>query len=126
MIESILQFLINLLTRWQNRESLKTFGAARSGEWNRVRDEYLKEHPKCEVCGGTEGLQVHHKLPFNIHPEYELLKSNLITLCEKSGRNHHLIFGHLGSFRSWNVDVAEDSKIWYNKISNRPEKVAVK
>ena len=120
MIETLLQWLIALLTRYQNRESLKLGGAARSSEWTKVRNAFIKENPRCAVCGGQEDCQAHHRKPFHLYPELELEESNLITLCEKAGRNHHLIFGHLGNFQSWNNLVAVDAEIWREKIRNRP------
>jgi hypothetical protein len=96
--------------------------AARSGHWPAVRKQHLALHPVCEVCGGTEKLEVHHRRPFHLHPDLELDPSNLVTLCEsgKGGVNCHLHFGHLGSYRSFNVDVLLDAAIWLGKIKNRP------
>lgn len=116
MIEKLLEYLLYF---WQNRESVKTLGGIRSPEWSKVREAYIKEHPTCEVCGKTEQCQVHHKLPFHLHPELELNPTNFITLCEGSG-NHHLWFGHLGNFKSFNKDVMEDSNLWNIKIKSRP------
>jgi len=67
-------------------------------------------------------VEVHHILPFHIHPEKELDPSNLITLCEKkdNGVNCHLLFGHLGSFKSLNAFVVKDSHEWSKKIKGRP------
>ena len=52
----------------------------------------------------------------------ELDPANLIVLCEnwKDGVCCHLLFGHLGSFKSFNVDVVADAKLWHDKITNRP------
>jgi 5-methylcytosine-specific restriction protein A len=96
--------------------------AARSGHWSTVRKNHLALHPTCAVCGGTEKLEVHHRRPFHLHPELELEPTNLVTLCEsgKGGVNCHLHFGHLGSFRSFNVDVLIDAATWLGKIKNRP------
>ena len=92
----------------------------RSPKWSEVRTAFVKEHPTCEVCGGTDKRQVHHIQPFHTHPERELDPSNLITLCESKAGNHHLWWGHLGSFKSWNMDVREDAKKWGAKIRARP------
>ena len=86
MIESILNFFIDLLRRWQNRESLKTLGAVRSSKWPAVRKKHLEEHPVCAICGSTKRIEVHHIIPFNIDPTKELDPNNIITLCE-SGKN---------------------------------------
>lgn len=104
-------------------EKQKTHGKKRSQEWPKARKAYLKIHPKCFVCLGTDKLNVHHKQPFHLNPELELDPKNFITLCEtkKKGINCHLAFGHLGSFKSFNKDVVEDTKTWRLKILNRPK-----
>lgn len=96
--------------------------AARSGEWPAVRARHLKLFPTCAVCGGTKKLNVHHIKPFHLHPELELDPKNLITLCEalKGGANCHLLFGHLGNFKSFNVEVKADTTSWFRKIATRP------
>ncbi|WP_233343621.1 HNH endonuclease [Burkholderia cepacia] len=96
--------------------------AKRSSHWAATRRQHLELHPACAMCGGTEKLDVHHIRPFHLHPELELEPSNLITLCEAGhgGANCHLLFGHLGNFRSFNVDVAADAARWNDKITHRP------
>ena len=119
MIEFILQFL---LRKWQNRQSLKTLGAARSSGWQKVRKEYITKYPFCALCSGTKTLEVHHKQPFHIKPELELDPKNLITLCE-SGKNGivcHRAFGHLGDYKSVNNQVDDDVMVWKTKFDNRP------
>jgi len=116
MLENILEFLIELLEKWNNRESLKLFGARRSSGWRAVRNKHIKRCSVCVVCGTRKNLEVHHILPFNQNPELELDPRNLITLCRK----HHLLFGHLRSYRSWNKNVILDASIWSLKIKNRP------
>lgn len=96
--------------------------ATRSDHWPKVRLEHLEKEPVCAVCGGSEHLEVHHRLPFHLHPELELDPTNLITLCEAGhgGINCHLAIGHLGNFHSFNADVIADSAMWSEKIHNRP------
>jgi 5-methylcytosine-specific restriction enzyme A len=96
--------------------------AARSPHWPKVREEHLQIQPVCVVCGGSVKLNVHHIKPFHLHPELELDHKNLVTLCEaeKDGVNCHLLFGHLGNFRSFNKDVREDASQWGEKIKRRP------
>ena len=116
MIEKLLTWA---LLKWQNRESLKLFGVARSSEWWKTKLKFEKLHPKvCAVCNGTKSVQLHHKLPFHNHPELENDLNNLIWLCEE--KNCHLRFGHLYSFRSWNETIEDDAKYWRQKISTRP------
>jgi 5-methylcytosine-specific restriction endonuclease McrA len=90
----------------------------RSGKWPRVRKQHLKEHSACAVCGGKKDVEVHHVRPFHKSPKLELDPANLITLC-----NHlrcHLLIGHLGCFRSWNVDVRKMAALIFGKIVRRP------
>lgn len=97
-------------------------GKRRSPKWGKVRAEYLKEHPLCEVCGGSKGRECHHRIPFYLQPELELDPKNLITLCRKN--RCHLNFGHLFSYKSYNPSVETDALKWNNKIVSRPtEKV---
>jgi 5-methylcytosine-specific restriction endonuclease McrA len=93
----------------------------RSSKWSRIRNIHLKEKPKCAACGGHKKLEVHHIKPFNKYPELELEPSNLITLCEskKNGVNCHLLFGHLGNYKTINPTVLEDVLTWFNKITQR-------
>lgn len=95
----------------------------RSDKWPAVRKAHLAKHPVCEVCGGDKKLEVHHKKPFHLHPELELDPKNLITLCEakNNGANCHLLFGHLGNFKSFNLMVVKDAQSWSCKIEHRPK-----
>ena len=115
-----MQKLLDLLNWWNNRDSLRTLGAVRSPKWPLIRAEHLKMYPKCAVCCGSEKIEVHHKLPFHLNPDMELNLGNLISLCSKAGKECHLVFGHLGSFKSWNPDIEEDAWMWREKISERP------
>lgn len=110
----MINWLYNL---FQDRE----FGATRSPKWENVRKVHLDNEPLCAVCK-TKGsflnrIEVHHIVPFYIAETMELLPSNLITLC----RTHHKLFGHLGSWKSYNTRVLEDCLIWYGKIKTRPK-----
>lgn len=92
----------------------------RSSGWSKVRSIHLKHQPTCQNCGKKKmlGMQVHHIVPFHINPDLELSFPNLITLCDNP--RCHLDKGHLGYFRSWNVNVVEDCKTWLKKYSERP------
>ncbi len=94
----------------------RTLGAARSGLWPRVRKTHLELNPSCAVCGTKEGCEVHHIIPVHKDKRLELDHNNLITLCE----DHHLLFGHLGSFHSYNEEVGIDAKMWASRIKMRP------
>ena len=95
-------------------------GHARSPEWHRVAREHLLHEPACVVCGYRgDGLQVHHIKPFHLHPSLELDPRNLVTLCEVSGRDHHLLIGHLDEWESYNVDVRDDARRFHSKTANQ-------
>ena len=113
----IKQIITNITDVIQGKTNL---GTSRSPKWPKVRADHLKYFPKCEVCGSNKGLQVHHIKPFHLDPLLELDPTNLITLCENNGVNCHLTFGHLGSFKSFNEKVVEDSATWNAKLKNRP------
>lgn len=94
----------------------------RSSRWPAFRRAHLQNHPYCESCGKKKkvGMQVHHIVPFSVDPSKELINSNLLTLC--SNPRCHLDKGHLGYWRSWNVNVLTDCKIWLWKYKTRPLK----
>jgi 5-methylcytosine-specific restriction protein A len=104
----------------KNLFSNRNFGAVRSPKWPEVEKDFKILHPLCEVCG-TKGtllnqINIHHCVPFHKDISKELDFDNLWTLC----RQHHFLFGHLMSWKSWNVNVREDSANFRNKITNRP------
>ena len=94
----------------------KTFGAGRSGHWPLVRGNFIKDHPECAVCGGENELEVHHIIPVFVDKTQELNPKNLITLCNP----HHLLFGHLMKWKSFNKNVVKDAILWRERIENRP------
>ena len=127
MIEKILLFFSSifshLLSYWQNRESLKLGGVPRSPLWRMFRQkQIILRGGKCELCGGTELLELHHIEPFHKNPVRELDPTNVMILCE-SGKNGivcHRGFGHLGNYQSININVEADVREWRLKIQNRP------
>ena len=106
------------------KDIIKGIPGSRSPRWSTVRKKHLEANPVCAACGSTEKLEVHHIMPFHLDPELELEPTNLITLCEskKNGVTCHLLFGHLGNYKSFNKNAKEDAELWKDKISNRPEK----
>lgn len=98
---------------------LKTLAltTARSGKWEGVRNTYAKAHPKCVFCGGPVE-NVHHKIPFWIWPEGELVESNLCSVC----RFDHKEWCHLGDWKSWNTELDRDIARWRMRIETRPMK----
>ncbi|HET6916932.1 MAG TPA: HNH endonuclease signature motif containing protein [Acidimicrobiales bacterium] len=80
----------------------------RSPHWRKARKAHLKLQPECQACGTTDDLQVHHIKPFHLHPELELVQMNLVTLCEKRGRDCHFSFGHFHNWQAMNPNVIAD------------------
>ena len=117
MLQRIYWFIFDL---FQGKTTL--LGGLRSNKWASVRAEHLKKFPACAICNKQSSLlnplNVHHCIPFNVDKSLELNPENLITLCRKD----HLLFGHLNNFKSWNTEVRPDSKVWHDKIKNRPTK----
>lgn len=102
--------MINFISRFFN------FG--RASRWPYIRSIHLKDHNSCAVCGCFEKLEVHHIIPYSLDKSKELDPTNLITLCEK--HSCHLMFGHLGNYKSYNADVVKDSNAMLSKIKERP------
>ena len=99
--------------------SKKVRYATRSPGWSKLRNEHIEKQPYCQACGSYKRPEVHHIVPVHVDPSKELDPDNLITLCDKYC---HFIFGHLMNYKSWNVNVIEDSKVYYNKIKKKPFK----
>jgi 5-methylcytosine-specific restriction protein A len=61
--------------------------------WNRVRAQYVKEHPLCEECleqGSVTPVEiVHHKLTVREHPELRLDMDDLQSLCRVCHGKEH-------------------------------------
>jgi len=79
----------------------------RSPKWPAAQKKHLKAHPTCASCGSAKNPQVHHKMPFHLHPELELDPTNFITLCMDN--DCHLIVGHGNSFKAYNPNVVQDA-----------------
>lgn len=96
---------------------LYTLITGRSPKWPALRRKHLKVEPRCVVCGTDDDLDVHHVEPVSRRPDRELDASNLMTMCTRC----HLLFGHLGSWQSWNCLVEMDVSMWSRKIKERPK-----
>ncbi len=79
-----------------------TFEGPRASEWVYVRNEFVRRHPRCEACGGSYNLNVHHIKPFHLYPELELDEDNLITLCRWHIKSCSVSISYLKSF-NWNI-----------------------
>lgn len=92
-------------------------GARRSSNWRTVRNDFLRGK-SCVVCGGRRSLVAHHKIPFHLAPDLELVESNLIPLCEakRYGINCHQLLGHLGAWSRVNPNVMADVAYWHQRL----------
>ena len=91
-------------------------GSLRSKDWPKARKLCLIRQPECMACASIKNLEVHHIFPFHLDPSKELDQDNLITLC----RGCHCLFGHLGSWKSWNETVSADAAVMFKKVEARP------
>lgn len=96
---------------------VKAIVAGRSSKWPKVRAAHLKLNPACAACGTRSKLEVHHLVPFHLDPTRELDPTNLLTLCESSSHNCHLIWGHLLDWKGCNPAAAADSASYLAKLS---------
>lgn len=90
-------------------------GVARQPEWRQLRNKFFRSNPYCALCF-NKGRQVHHIKPVWKYPEEELNWDNLITLC----KHCHLEFAHLGSYKSYDLEIKKESEHWQLKRQNRP------
>lgn len=98
-------------------DKVKCLCTGRSSKWPTVQREHLRQEPKCQVCGTKKKCAVHHLQPFHLFPDLELETSNLVTLC----LDHHLLVGHLMSWKSYNPRCLSDCVDWQRKIKDRPK-----
>ena len=47
-----------------------------------LRNEHVKNNPRCAACGRKDGVEVHHIVPYHVDPS-KLDRTNHITLCGK-------------------------------------------
>lgn len=90
----------------------------RSSKWRKIRNEYKRKNAYCRVCGSGKKVEIHHIIPFHYAPDLELTEENLMPLCEnkKYGINCHLLIGHLGNYKRFNINCEADVITWRNKI----------
>lgn len=103
------QLLLHAIRVVKAKRHAKKTDPKRSSHWPTVRKHHLEEHGTCAACGGTKKLQVHHCAPFHSHPELELDPKNLITLCERLGKDCHILIGHGDSFLWYSPTVVADA-----------------
>lgn len=82
----------------------------RSPQWSTARRHWLAIHNTCAHCGGVNQLEVHHTVPFHIHPDLELDTDNFMTLCEAK-QECHLKYGHLGNWKTFNPQLVSPAML---------------
>lgn len=92
----------------------------RSPKWAALEKSFKASNPTCAACGGRKDLQVHHILPFHLHPELELSVSNLISLC-MGDWDCHLLLGHGNSFQTYNPNVVADAAEMLKDLSKKDQ-----
>jgi hypothetical protein len=102
-------------------EEIEILSKPRSREWKKLRSEHIAKNPRCAVCGNTCNVVPHHIVPFHKDPAKELDPDNLISLCEGDTFNCHLFFGHFRNWCGYNPDVAEDARMWNERLSRAIE-----
>lgn len=94
----------------RNKLTIQTYRSQESGfvtilhseyQWRKVRNAFVKEHPKCACCNIERELEAHHVKPWHLFPDLRYEFSNLITLC----RDCHFRFGHGRNWKKWNPEV---------------------
>lgn len=101
----------------------KLHGQTRSPQWDKARREFIKKHPRCAACGSKilPKLQVHHKRPFHLFPELEMVEKNWIVLCEDGpmNTNCHGLLGHCGNWSDYNENVEADAEHQLSMLASR-------
>ena len=101
-------FLLNHILNLFRQD--RAFGALRSGKWSEFRKSHIKKY--CELCekkgSFLRPLELHHVKPFHLFPFLELDPDNVITVC----RHCHLYFAHLGSFKSFCLEIKKLAEEW--------------
>jgi 5-methylcytosine-specific restriction endonuclease McrA len=100
MLTGCIWLLNRLPARWRPVRLLQW--QQRRLAWAQVKKQHLQKEPRCQACGRTGNLEVHHIIPVAVAPTLEFDAWNLITLCASPC---HLVFGHLMSYNCYNKDV---------------------
>lgn len=64
--------------------------------WKTLRNNYISDHPVCEICGKKEASSVHHIIPFSTGTNEEEMKllaydvNNLKALCNECHKFIHM------------------------------------
>jgi 5-methylcytosine-specific restriction enzyme A len=91
----------------------------RNQDWTKFCKECVRKHPFCAACGKTTLLAGHHKKPFHLYPELEMIEENIIVLCQGDVCNCHFMFGHAGNWCAYNPFVVEDASLMLYRMRTR-------
>ena len=104
-------------------DEIMALSVPRSSRWRKLRKKFIKENPRCEVCGSDQNVVPHHITPVHVNFEQELNENNLITLCTNKTFNCHLFFGQLRNWSKYNPNIVEDAKEWKQKIEGKNDNI---
>ena len=92
----------------------------RNPQWAE-RSAAFKVGKVCRACRRHEWLEVHHICPVHLFPEKEMVEQLWVVLCNPGSMGGcHLLFGHLQSWSSYNMQVEYDVSRWAERIGSRP------
>jgi hypothetical protein len=97
---------MNIITRTQIRYAGQpiSYGILHAEwEWRKIRNQFIKLEPICQLCAAHKKLQVHHIFPYHLWENLRYEEQNLITLCVPC----HFAFGHFGNWKDSNPDLLE-------------------
>lgn len=97
----------------------------RSTHWPTLQKHFIAANPVCMVSGMTKDLQVHHAMPFHLHPELELSWDNLRTVSQP----YHFLIGHGCNWKKVNLDFdkhAREMRNMVEKLRNTPPETAAR
>lgn len=80
-----------LIVDWYENNGIGDTAKKRlSYEYRKFRSEIIeRDGGKCQLCGATENLEVHHIKSFAEFPELRLEPSNAVTWCKRCHRRYH-------------------------------------
>ena len=87
-------------------------GVPRSSGWSAWVKRFVKGKA-CVCCGSKGPLTGHHKIPFHLRPDLEMVESNVAPVCD--GTDCHLVIGHLKDFKLYNPDFDADAAAFLAK-----------
>lgn len=101
-MKTLIDYGTNVYMDMIESDRMAVVSAPRSKDWPRVSKAWLAKNNKCAMCGVSTFLEVHHKLPFHLFPEFELDERNFMTLCMYPQHFCHFVFGHHWNWKYYN------------------------